>query len=681
MSEVSLFEIPNTDLFLPTNLLLNIMKTSITTSLICYSLIGFASAQPLSYPDTTGEVAVGTFPHLDITSVDVTVNLPNITFQINLAGSPLDSPSGTNWGKYLIGIHSSPGGAFTGNGWGRPINFAPGMTHWIGAWADAGGDTAGGGTFSYSFASWNSTSTPTVTKTATSIIITDSVANLGLDPGETFSFDVYTSGGGDGDSAVDALSAAAASIPAWPGPYTTNNVGSPTNAARQFTMPGTLTFATWIGGFGLAVADQDAGDDPDLDGLTNLDEFNRNLNPSLDDTDSDGLKDGPEVTAGTNPLNTDSDNDGLSDGAEVNTYSTNPLLADTDTDGENDATEVFQGTNPVSASSSSAARGIPLVDGVRDTSLYGSPLALQTVETSFGDNASEWNAAYSVVSDGKLYLLLTGNLEVGFNKLSIFIDSKTGGNNVFDAAGNDNSTSMNGMTFDAGFAPDYHLIARRGSGKFDLDIADLDTKQWSSYTNVFGGTVEGRGITAISNGNTMPIRVAYNGSNIAGIGGSSTGNAADQVAAAAVTTGLELCIDLADLGGVPSGPIKVAIGLTNPDHSFLSNQNLGGLPAPSPNLGTSNIVNFSTLTGDQFFTVGGAVNLNVLSSRLASPNQFEFIAQGLEMGATYFVQESTTLAGFTNVGASFQAAATVQVFPVPVTPGSVPKKFFRIRKQ
>jgi hypothetical protein len=658
------------------------MKTSITTSLICYSLIGFASAQTQNYPDTTGEVAVGSFPHLDITSVDVTVNLPNITFQINLAGSPLDSPNGTNWGKYLIGIHSSPGGAATGNGWGRPINFSPGMTHWIGNWADAGGDTAGGGAFSYTSNSWNGSSTPTVTKTASSIIVTDTVTNLGLDPGETFSFDVYTSGGGGGDSAVDALSAAAASIPAWSGPYTTNIVGSPTNAARQFTMPGTLTFATWIGGFGLDLADQDEGDDPDLDGLTNLNEFNRSLNPNSSDTDGDELNDGAEITAGTNPLNRDSDSDGLTDGAEVNTHMTNPLLADTDKDGESDATEIFQGTNPVLATSSSAALGIPLVDGVRDTSLYASPLALQTVETGFGDNASEWNAAYSVISGDKLYLLLTGNLEATFNKLSIFIDSKVNanGNNVFDSAGNDNSPNMNGMTFDAGFEPDYHLIARRGSGKFDLDIANLDSKVFSSFQNVFGGTVEGRGITTAGNGNTMPIRVAYNGSNTAGIGGSSEGNAADQAAAAAVTTGLEICIDLADLGGVPTGPIKVAIVQTNPDHTFLSNQNLGGLPAPSPNLGTSNVVNFSTIAGNQFFTIGGASNLNVLSSRLASSSQFEFIAQGLELGATYVVQESTTLAGFSNVGASFVAGATVQVFPVPVTPGSVPKKFFRIRR-
>lgn len=42
-------------------------------------------------------------------------------------------------------------------------------------------------------------------------------------------------------------------------------------------------YASWIGGFGLALADQDPTDDPDNDGMNNLHEFVLNGNPSLSD--------------------------------------------------------------------------------------------------------------------------------------------------------------------------------------------------------------------------------------------------------------------------------------------------------------------------------------------------------------------------------------------------------------
>lgn len=70
-------------------------------------------------------------------------------------------------------------------------------------------------------------------------------------------------------------------------------------------------------------------EDPDRDGLTNLQEY------QLD----------------TNPNNPDSDGDGLTDGDEVNKYHTNPLLADTDGYGIPDGIEVQTGTEPLSPNS------------------------------------------------------------------------------------------------------------------------------------------------------------------------------------------------------------------------------------------------------------------------------------------------------------------------------------------
>ena len=106
---------------------------------------------------------------------------------------------------------------------------------------------------------------------------------------------------------------------------------------------------SWEHAYGLSVGTNDAGADPDGDGLTNLQEYTAATNPHQADTDGDGLTDGQEVnTYLTNPLLADTDGDGLSDGAEVNTHHTNPKLADTDSDGLTDGAEVTTyRTNPL----------------------------------------------------------------------------------------------------------------------------------------------------------------------------------------------------------------------------------------------------------------------------------------------------------------------------------------------
>ena len=247
-----------------------------------------------------------------------------------------------------------------------------------------------------------------------------------------------------------------------------------------------------------------------------------------------------------------------------------------------------------------------VVDGTKDGD-YGSALAVQTVQTQFGDNASEWNAGYAKIDAGRLYLMLTGNLESNFNKLEIFIDSKAGGQSVFDSAGNDNANRMDGLKFDVGFTADYHLIARRGSGKFDLDFADLGAQSATFHENVFAGADAGAGNTG-TGVNASSIGVGYDGSNVAGVTGGT--DAADQVAAAAVTTGLELSIALSDLG-YAGQPINIMVGQNGSGHDYFSNQFLGGLAAPQGNLGGDGnggftgtaAIDFTALAGNQFFTV------------------------------------------------------------------------------
>jgi len=256
--------------------------------------------------------------------------------------------------------------------------------------------------------------------------------------------------------------------------------------------------------------------------------------------------------------------------------------------------------------SSVPAWALPAIDGTKDAE-YGAAKAVQTVETGFGDNDNELNAAYATCVDGRLSLMITGNLEDNFNKIEIFIDSKAGGQTVFDSSGNGNAERMDGLAFDAGFAADYHLFVRRGTDTFDLDFADLGAQTSSSHLDFLaGGGATGSGSTG-TGVNASPILAGFDNSNIGGVGGSAP-NAANQAAALAVTTGVELGIALADLG-YDGSPIRVMVGLNGAGHDYWSNQFLGGLAAPQGNLGGDGsggftgegAIDFTLFGGNQYF--------------------------------------------------------------------------------
>jgi PEP-CTERM motif len=148
------------------------------------------------------------------------------------------------------------------------------------------------------------------------------------------------------------------------------------------------------------------------------------------------------------------------------------------------------------------------VDGTVDAA-YGAALSVQNTSTGFGDsndpsaitsggalenfiNTGDWadpglydagseiDAVYGRVEGGFLHIFIAGNLEDNFNKLEIFIDSEAGvGQNTIVGAnlpvavdafccGGFGTTggalqNMDGMTFDAGFSPDYYMTTANGN--------------------------------------------------------------------------------------------------------------------------------------------------------------------------------------------------------------------------
>jgi len=183
------------------------------SAVLAVSALAVSPAFSANYLDTTGETINGGI--LDITSVDVNNTATSLTFKINLAGDPV----GTDWGKYMIGIDSTAGGDTAGNGWGRPIGMASGMDYWVGSWVDFGNGAEirnWTGAWNLQSATYNpNPDALSISKDASSVTLAFDFAGLGLSAGSTFTFDVYTSGGGGGDSAIDALGNPAQSVANW----------------------------------------------------------------------------------------------------------------------------------------------------------------------------------------------------------------------------------------------------------------------------------------------------------------------------------------------------------------------------------------------------------------------------------------------------------------------------------
>lgn len=271
----------------------------------------------------------------------------------------------------------------------------------------------------------------------------------------------------------------------------------------------------------------------------------------------------------------------------------------------------------------STALAQPVLDGSRAGDGY-TRQSTQTVETQFGDNQSELNAAYAYFEGGNLNLLLTGQVENNFNKLNIFIDSVAGGENQLTADinnGGDNpdndgwANSYNGFMFDAGFEADYLIIARNGDfggPRFDFDFNSVgNTSVVESSIDIFGGSQTGVNAAVGVSG----IGVGYDNSNSAGVLGGTA--AADANAANLVETGLELIIPLSAIGNPNPADIKISAMVNNGGHNFLSNQFLGGLPAGTGNLANPQQINLKNIAGVQHFTAvpePGSIALVLLAS-------------------------------------------------------------------
>ncbi len=179
----------------------------------------------------------------------------------------------------------------------------------------------------------------------------------------------------------------------------------------------------------------------------------------------------------------------------------------------------------------------PVVDGTLDAS-YGAAKFIQSVRTGYGDNTnatggangSEIDAVYATVKDGVLYVMITGNLNSDFTKLSLFVDSIAGGQSTLAADNPDvDFNGLNrlggpaaegaGVTFDTGFTADYWLgVTNGGTPTLYANYARLRPSAGDPGEGYYMGSHDvGVGATLGGGNNPNNISVEINNSNIAGV--------------------------------------------------------------------------------------------------------------------------------------------------------------------
>ena len=227
------------------------MKTLKLTLITGLLLACGQATQATTYTDATGENFDPTGIY-DISSVEVNNTATDLIFKINLTGDPI----ATDWGKYMIGINTGVGSTDTaGNGWNRPISASYGLNYWIGSWVDGGN----GAELWHYVPGWTLTEATynappnndiSISKDTSSVTITTLLSNLGLAPGNSFQFDVFTSGGGGGDGAVDALNNPAQTIADWGNAYDSGTVTPSSYTVTAVPEPSLLALLA-LGGLGL----------------------------------------------------------------------------------------------------------------------------------------------------------------------------------------------------------------------------------------------------------------------------------------------------------------------------------------------------------------------------------------------------------------------------------------------
>ena len=182
-------------------------------SLACTAAIATA-AQGTIYTDSTFDLFDNGLDNLDISGVDISDDGTNLSIAITTRGFQ-------TWTKYMMFFDTSGSGTST-NAWSRPVTLTSNIDYFVGSWVDASTNNSQFVSWTGSAWNWGSESTLSNSVSSNTVTWSFSLASLGLSAGQTFYFDVATSGGG-GDPGVDHLSRSDMATSGWGSPSTSGN--------------------------------------------------------------------------------------------------------------------------------------------------------------------------------------------------------------------------------------------------------------------------------------------------------------------------------------------------------------------------------------------------------------------------------------------------------------------------
>ncbi len=294
------------------------------------------------------------------------------------------------------------------------------------------------------------------------------------------------------------------------------------------------------------------------------------------------------------------------------------------------------------------------IDGVADAA-YGSAISTQQIGTVAGDNnygnqgianGSELDAAYGFISNGWLYLVMAGNFNslatadggtAPNDYLNIFFMTGPGGDhtlgtnytatfngriNNMGVGANNTDPSAPGLKFDTAFTPNHWIGVNVGYDEA-LDATNTMFVDYqmvcSNCPSAFFGSATSTNLPpnnvllVTGHGSLDGILVSLNNTNLNGVTGTSchtnAAGAAQSVAAAAVTTGVELAIPLSAFGN-PTGKVSICSFITDKYFQTMYNQVLGPVWDGTVGYcqsflagGNPAYVDFSALPGQHYFSI------------------------------------------------------------------------------
>ena len=234
---------------------MNLRTASCVAAVAAITSVLQVNANPgVLFSDAIGDIDAGLSTGggtLDLVSMEVSHTATDIQFKLTVNGNI----GTTDWGKFMVGIANNKGyGTSTSDGWTRPITMSAngGMTNWFGSWVDSGGGAENrsnqtswgltGATYMGNFGNF-----AFVAGAQSTITYGVSIASIGMSIGDTFSFDAYSSGGGSGDSAIDALANPNVAVASWGQAYDSGASNSFSYTLTAIPAPGALALVGLAG--------------------------------------------------------------------------------------------------------------------------------------------------------------------------------------------------------------------------------------------------------------------------------------------------------------------------------------------------------------------------------------------------------------------------------------------------